>query len=172
MKRNTVIAALLAIVGLFAFSACGPVGTPVAQPSTIPLVQEKCNLCHSMDLALNAHKSPDDWRATVLRMKNTNGCPITDEEAETIIQYLSITCGTIPAPPPPSEPQAVAALQQAVERGRQLFSDPNWGTTGQTCATCHPRATYPRNWAGWYPKPEDFFEDLRLYSLAITSIDL
>jgi hypothetical protein len=35
----------------------------------------------------------DGWRSTVLRMKNQNGAPLTDEEVETITVYLAATLG-------------------------------------------------------------------------------
>ena len=38
---------------------------------------------------MSKNKSKEGWTGTVLRMKNKNGCPINDEEAKMIIDYLA-----------------------------------------------------------------------------------
>lgn len=53
------------------------------------LFNAKCSLCHSIERPMSKKKSPDAWRSTVMRMKNVNGAPITDEEANAIVEYLS-----------------------------------------------------------------------------------
>ncbi len=57
------------------------------------LFESKCNQCHSVERPKSKRKSKDGWQATVMRMKNKNGCPISDEEAATIINYLSENFG-------------------------------------------------------------------------------
>lgn len=57
------------------------------------LFEEKCPLCHSLDRPASKRKSYDEWLSTVLRMKNQNGAPITDEEAKIIAEYLAATYG-------------------------------------------------------------------------------
>ena len=52
------------------------------------LFESKCNLCHNIERPKSKKKSFDGWKTTVMRMKNVNGCPLTDEEAEIIIKYL------------------------------------------------------------------------------------
>jgi hypothetical protein len=42
-----------------------------------------------MSRATSQKKTPREWERTVLRMKNANGAPISDQEAKTIINYLS-----------------------------------------------------------------------------------
>ena len=54
----------------------------------VQLFESKCSLCHSIDRPKSKKKSKAGWEATVMRMKNKNGCPITDEEAKMIIDYL------------------------------------------------------------------------------------
>lgn len=58
------------------------------------LFEQKCSLCHSIDRPKSKKKSDDEWKSTVMRMKNVNGAPITDEEAEMIIKYLTENYGT------------------------------------------------------------------------------
>jgi mono/diheme cytochrome c family protein len=53
------------------------------------LFKRKCGLCHSIKRPMSKRKTKEEWKKTVMRMKDTNGCPITDEQAEAIIQYLS-----------------------------------------------------------------------------------
>lgn len=53
------------------------------------LFEQKCNSCHSMSRATSQKKTAREWERTVLRMKNANGAPISDQEAKTIIDYLS-----------------------------------------------------------------------------------
>jgi mono/diheme cytochrome c family protein len=57
------------------------------------LFESKCSICHSIDKPKSEKMSKEEWKATVMRMKNTNGCPITDEEANTIIDYLAENYG-------------------------------------------------------------------------------
>lgn len=57
------------------------------------LFSAKCNFCHSEENATTMRDTPENWRETVMRMKNDNGCDITDKEAEIIINYLSTNYG-------------------------------------------------------------------------------
>ena len=53
------------------------------------LFESKCSICHSINRPKSKKKSKEGWETTVMRMKNKNGCPITDEEAKMIIDYLA-----------------------------------------------------------------------------------
>jgi mono/diheme cytochrome c family protein len=57
------------------------------------LFEDKCSLCHTADYATDIKGTPDEWREIVIRMKDDNGADMTDEEAETIIKYLSTHYG-------------------------------------------------------------------------------
>lgn len=57
------------------------------------LFEAKCGLCHSIDRPKKKRKTRDAWTKTVMRMKNRNGCPITEEEANRIIDHLSENYG-------------------------------------------------------------------------------
>jgi hypothetical protein len=52
------------------------------------LFEQKCGLCHSLKKPESKRKTAKEWEKTVMQMKE-NGCPITDEQATAIIQYLS-----------------------------------------------------------------------------------
>ena len=53
------------------------------------LFESKCSLCHTIERPRSKNKTKAGWETTVMRMKNTNGAPLTDEEARAIIDYLS-----------------------------------------------------------------------------------
>jgi len=53
------------------------------------LFESKCSVCHSIERPKSKKKTKAEWETTVMRMKNKNGCPVSDEEAKTIINYLS-----------------------------------------------------------------------------------
>jgi len=57
-------------------------------PDPASLYEKKCSICHAIERSKSKNKSEKSWRQTVMRMKK-NGAPITDEEAEAIIDYLS-----------------------------------------------------------------------------------
>ena len=52
--------------------------------------ETKCNTCHDLDRPLTAIKSPEQWKATVLRMAGMKPGVVTDEEAGAITLYLSL----------------------------------------------------------------------------------
>ncbi len=60
------------------------------------LFEEKCRICHELERPLGQRKSRAGWTTTVTRMKETNGCPITDEQAAKIIDYLTEIRGPLP----------------------------------------------------------------------------
>ncbi len=57
------------------------------------LFEKKCSSCHKVDRATSKQKTAAEWTETVMRMKNKNGAPITDEEAKTIIDHLAKSYG-------------------------------------------------------------------------------
>jgi len=57
------------------------------------LFESKCGLCHSIDRPGSKNKTKEEWRTTVMRMKNVNRAPITAEEAEAIIDHLAENYG-------------------------------------------------------------------------------
>jgi hypothetical protein len=57
------------------------------------LFEQICSMCHSIDRPKSEKKTRNEWESTVMRMKNVHGCPIRDEEARIIIDYLSRNYG-------------------------------------------------------------------------------
>lgn len=115
MKRITVVAAVIAMVLLFAGAAVaeraiptelsrrgaddaeeghrgnhhrGAETAPPGNGAGKALFEAKCSACHDLDRALRQTKDRDGWTATVKRMQQVNGCPITDAQAVEIIDHL------------------------------------------------------------------------------------
>jgi mono/diheme cytochrome c family protein len=53
------------------------------------LFEAKCGACHSIERPKSKNKTKQEWESTVMRMKNINRSPITDQEAKIIIDYLA-----------------------------------------------------------------------------------
>ncbi len=54
-----------------------------------------CNVCHSTDyITMQPRFSKAQWTATVTKMIKVMGAPITEEDAKTIIDYLTANYGT------------------------------------------------------------------------------
>jgi len=71
-------------------------GTVVAAQGagdTKALFEEKCGICHGSDRATAKKKDAAGWDKTVMRMKNVNGAPISDDQAKAIIEYLGKNYG-------------------------------------------------------------------------------
>lgn len=91
MRMRAVGAAVLALalaVGGLAW-ADGGQEAPDPQPKAKALFESKCSSCHPVSRPLGKNKDEAGWTATVKRMQQVNGCPITDEEAKEIIAYLT-----------------------------------------------------------------------------------
>ena len=67
--------------------------TAATESSARALFAKRCSMCHPTSRALGTIKSGEEWRQTVLRMKLKAGRRISDEEAETIIKYLTESRG-------------------------------------------------------------------------------
>lgn len=83
------------IVGLAGALAMGLWGAAEAQETgeVKALFEQKCSICHPFDRATAKKKDREGWEKTVLRMKNVNGAPVTDDEAQAIIGYLTANHG-------------------------------------------------------------------------------
>jgi nitrate/TMAO reductase-like tetraheme cytochrome c subunit len=57
------------------------------------LFENKCGTCHSIERATSKKKTAEEWKTSVMRMKNVNGCAIADNEAQIIIGYLAKNFG-------------------------------------------------------------------------------
>jgi cytochrome c5 len=119
-----------------------------ADPEAKALFEARCSVCHSLSRPLRKSRERKWWIETVMRMQKVNGCPITDEEAWTIIDYLAIVRGPgVPrgpdddvehergnrGPAPIGEPGSVPAVPSTSggdPEARALFES--------KCSICHP----------------------------------
>ncbi len=87
-RRFTCLAALI----LIALLACGALALFRATESEeVVLIRDECDTsCHGLDQVREADLSYEGWRSTVIRMEN-HGADLTDEERETVIDYLANT---------------------------------------------------------------------------------
>lgn len=86
---------LLTVLSVWTISIFAPVQEISAQEAKGPedLFESKCSICHASQKAKSKKKTRDEWEATVMRMKNVNGAPVSDEAAQIIIAYLAKNYG-------------------------------------------------------------------------------
>ena len=82
---------MVLLVGAF-LTACGASQTPTAPAATTldgqALLQERCTVCHNLSRVTSAHKTADQWTATVERMIG-HGAQLDAQEKQTLIDYLA-----------------------------------------------------------------------------------
>ena len=94
MKSGSFVYVCLSILLLTSIllAACG---TASSGGNTGPLdgktlMQERCSVCHSVDRVTSAHKTADQWTATVERMIS-HGAQLKTTEQQALIAYLAQT---------------------------------------------------------------------------------
>jgi hypothetical protein len=80
---------LICMCGMFLLVSLGTPLYGADSGDAKSLFEQKCGTCHNSSRATTKSKTEEEWKTTVLRMKNVNGCRITDEEAKAIIDYLT-----------------------------------------------------------------------------------
>jgi mono/diheme cytochrome c family protein len=86
MKKLVVsLAGIIALV----LSGVVVVGAERTEGATKDLFEKRCGACHSIDRSTSQKKTVREWERTVLRMKNSLGARLTDQEAKAIIEYLA-----------------------------------------------------------------------------------
>lgn len=70
-------------------AAAAPAEAAAPADKAKALFEAKCSICHPTSRALAQRKDEAGWTATVKRMQQSNGCPITDGEAAEIAAYLT-----------------------------------------------------------------------------------
>jgi competence protein ComEA len=71
------------------------------------IVQRMCTSCHAVKVVTSKRASPEQWSQLVDQMVS-RGAEGTDEEVETVVEYLAKNFG-LDSPPPPSEKEHAAA---------------------------------------------------------------
>ncbi len=68
-----------------------PADAPAGSGKT--LFETRCAACHPLSRPLGFRQDRAHWATDVTRMQRVNGCPITDEEAKAIVEYLVLLRG-------------------------------------------------------------------------------
>ncbi|MCC6347690.1 MAG: hypothetical protein IT388_10930 [Nitrospirales bacterium] len=71
-----------------AFPALSQETPALNQPAPQALFELTCSQCHPLDLPRSQRMNKEEWKSLVERMRS-NGCVMTDQDAATIVEYLS-----------------------------------------------------------------------------------
>ena len=84
-------AALTALSVSAVFAAGGEAGVKLTAGAGRELTSSRCIVCHSLEYIPANAVAMDRaaWQKTVQKMRERFGAPISDEEAQTILDYLS-----------------------------------------------------------------------------------
>ena len=89
MKKIIICLFAIALMTCTGFS----LGIASAKEEVKPLFEQKCSQCHSIERPKSLKKTGKEWEQTVMRMKNSNGAPLSDAEAKLVIEYLTTHYG-------------------------------------------------------------------------------
>lgn len=65
------------------------------------LAKKQCGTCHANNVWTNQHHTRDQWSSVIDNMIS-KGMHVSDEDLDTITDYLAANFGPVPASPPPS----------------------------------------------------------------------
>jgi len=93
------------------------------------LIEAKCTLCHTSSRIFTAETG--DLKDIVARMTEKNPDWFKEVDSRHLLESLDAML---------DDPEIVAmrgAWEQTISRGKVLFSDPQLGSNGKSCADCH-----------------------------------
>ncbi len=93
MKKVSILILLCCAIVFVGLLSMASASGEVEKVNAEQLFETKCGLCHSINRPKSKMKTSEGWKSTVMRMKNINGAPLSDEEANMIIGYLSENYG-------------------------------------------------------------------------------
>jgi competence protein ComEA len=73
-----------------------------------PIVERMCSSCHALKVVTSKRASPEQWAQLVDQMVS-RGAEGTDDEIETVVEYLSKNFG-LDNPPPATEKSAASSV--------------------------------------------------------------
>jgi sulfite dehydrogenase (cytochrome) subunit B len=91
---------IFAMAGLGVFAAdkgwkLPPENVRLERGPGVELVTAQCALCHSLDyISIQPRLDRAAWTATITKMKEKYGAPVTSESVEKLVEYLVKTYGT------------------------------------------------------------------------------
>lgn len=95
MKRAFFILTTLAAAAIAADDWTLPLEKPVLKPAPgMELVQSNCLICHSTEyITTQPLLTRDQWKASVTKMQQKYGAPVTAEAVEPLLDYLVASYG-------------------------------------------------------------------------------
>jgi competence protein ComEA len=82
-----------------------------------PIVERMCSSCHTLKVVTSKRASPEQWGQLVDQMVS-RGAEGTDEEVETVVEYLSKNFG-LDSPPPSAEEAKAADEEKKAKKERE-----------------------------------------------------
>ena len=64
-----------------------------SDPEAFRLMNRACTTCHGMEQIQGARKPADDWRVTLVTMRE-RGAQLSDQELEQLVEWLARVWGT------------------------------------------------------------------------------
>ena len=93
MTRNRILVAVAAALtaGAAAEAAAGEDTLTLREGAARDLASARCAVCHSLDYIPNNAPVMDrtGWQKTIQKMRDRFGAPMTDQEAQQILDYLA-----------------------------------------------------------------------------------
>ncbi|MFO0754142.1 MAG: hypothetical protein U0411_12575 [Thermodesulfovibrionales bacterium] len=86
-SRQLILTGILLASAFPALSQETPAPSQTA-PAAQALFEATCSQCHPLDYPRSQRMTKEEWTSLVERMRS-NGCAITDQQAATIVEYLS-----------------------------------------------------------------------------------
>ncbi len=87
LRWGVAVAALLLLVGLAV--VLGVHGSRVAVAPGLGVFSKTCGGCHIRSRPLFFIKTPSEWRTTITRMRKLEKAPLTEQQAEDVIAFVS-----------------------------------------------------------------------------------
>lgn len=124
MTRRALVPGIIALLSLFAQMALAQDEGPLPEGPGVNLVYAKCQQCHPINYVVDSAGLPDFlWQDTLSLMKQL-GMHVTEEEEETLYEYLTTYLGTDPPPAPATDEAAAGDVD-----GGAVYAG--------SCAVCH-----------------------------------
>ena len=108
------LVAFVVIVGLALVSGSAQTTPPATSTDTLPdgagkpVVQKQCVMCHSLSVVTSKRASHTEWEQVVNQMVS-RGADLSDDEIDTVIEYLSSHYGPLDQKATPSASSSVGA---------------------------------------------------------------
>ena len=130
------LVAFVMLVGLALVGGSGQTTPPAPSTDTLPdgagkaVVQKQCVMCHSLSVVTSKRASHTEWEQVVNQMVS-RGADLSDDEIDTVIEYLSSHYGPLDqkATPSTSSSPGAASSDAPAAPASDATASPAAGTT-------------------------------------------